>query len=122
MEPTGSHSIAQSRCRSHAPARSRPMRSLILLGALGLLLLIALFVGLRGWTGLAGVEMPWQGWLALIGGVVLTLALGVGLMTLMFYSARRGHDEAAHDQQAFRLPESRDEGDERKDEGDEPRR
>lgn len=84
------------------------MRNLILLGALGLLLLGALFVALRGWTGLAGVEIPWQGWLALIGGALLTLALGIGLMALMFYSARRGHDEAAHDQQAFRLPRARE--------------
>lgn len=84
------------------------MRTLILLGALGLLLLGALFVALRSWTGLAGVAIPWQGWLALIGGAVLTLALGIGLMALMFYSARRGHDEAAHDQQAFRLPEARE--------------
>lgn len=92
------------------------MRSLLLIGVLGLLLLGALLFALRTWTGLSGVEMPWQGWLALIVGAVLTLALGAGLMALMFYSARRGHDDAHHDQQVFRVrkdaedPSSRDRG------------
>jgi len=29
-------------------------------------------------------------------GVIFTLALGIGLMTLMFISSRRGYDEDAH--------------------------
>ncbi len=42
---------------------------------------------------------------ALIGGGLGTLALGVGLMSLVFFSARRGYDDAA-DQKA-RPPEDR---------------
>jgi hypothetical protein len=33
------------------------------------------------------------GWLALVFGVILTFALGVGLMALMFISNRRGYDD-----------------------------
>jgi hypothetical protein len=39
--------------------------------------------------------MSVTGYLALIGGGVATLGLGVGLMALMFYSHRAGFDEAA---------------------------
>jgi len=47
---------------------------------------------------LAGQEngmMSDQGWLALGIGIVVTAALGGGLMTLVFYSDRAGYDEAA---------------------------
>jgi hypothetical protein len=33
------------------------------------------------------------GYLALVGGVVATLALGMGLMGLAFYSSRHGYDD-----------------------------
>lgn len=82
------------------------MRTLLVVGVLGLLLATALFFGLRVWNSLAGVEMPWQGWLALVLGSVLTLALGIGLMSLVFYSARRGHDEAHRRQEDFREGDS----------------
>ena len=38
-------------------------------------------------------EQPAAGWVALVLGVVVTLALGVGLMALVFISSRRGFDE-----------------------------
>jgi hypothetical protein len=40
-----------------------------------------------------GVDMPAAGWIALVLGVVFSIALGVGLMFLVFYSSRRGYDE-----------------------------
>jgi hypothetical protein len=40
-----------------------------------------------------GMEMPLAGWVALVLGVVVTVALGIGLMFLVFYSSRRGYDE-----------------------------
>ncbi len=42
------------------------------------------------------IELSWHGWLALIAGVVGSVVLGGGLMALSFYSARSGHDDAAH--------------------------
>ncbi|MDF2095133.1 hypothetical protein [Aquibaculum arenosum] len=81
------------------------MRTFLIIAFLGAFLLGALFIGVKAWSGLAGVDMPWQGWLALIGGSVLTLALGIGLMALMFYSARHGHDDTHHEQGVHREPD-----------------
>ncbi|MBM3545674.1 MAG: hypothetical protein FJX54_01875 [Alphaproteobacteria bacterium] len=43
------------------------------------------------------VSIGVHGWIALILGVVFSLAVGGGLMALVFISSRRGHDEAVHD-------------------------
>jgi hypothetical protein len=47
------------------------------------------------YVGLAapGEPMPAQGYAAMMIGVVLSLAVGIGLMALLFYSSRRGYDE-----------------------------
>ena len=63
------------------------MRTFLMLAALGALLIGALVLGIRIWTGLGDVAMPWQGWLALILGVVFTLALGIGGATALFSAA-----------------------------------
>jgi hypothetical protein len=43
------------------------------------------------------VSIGVHGWVALVLGVVFSLAVGGGLMALVFVSSRRGHDEAVHD-------------------------
>lgn len=43
---------------------------------------------------ISGGAMSWLGIGAMVGGVVLTVALGVGLMRLSYLSARSGHDDA----------------------------
>ena len=45
------------------------------------------------WTGIGDSEISVAGWLAMGLGVVVTLALGIGLMALVFISSRRGYDE-----------------------------
>jgi hypothetical protein len=40
--------------------------------------------------------MPAEGWIALTLGVVFSLIVGIGLMTLVFYSSRQGYDEPTH--------------------------
>jgi hypothetical protein len=45
------------------------------------------------WSGLGDSGMSAAGWGALVLGVVVTLALGIGLMALVFISNRRGYDE-----------------------------
>ncbi len=45
------------------------------------------------WTGIGDSEISGAGWLAMGLGVVATLALGIGLMALVFISSRRGYDE-----------------------------
>jgi hypothetical protein len=57
-----------------------------------LLVLAIVGVSLSGTDDLAaGVSGP--GTLAMIFGVLFTIAVGVGLMGLIFYSSRRGYDE-----------------------------
>jgi hypothetical protein len=45
------------------------------------------------WNALGASHISAAGWLAMILGVVVTLALGIGLMALVFISSRRGYDE-----------------------------
>jgi hypothetical protein len=45
------------------------------------------------WAQLGDVEMSASGWIALVLGVVVALALGMGLMALVFISSRRGYDD-----------------------------
>jgi dipeptide/tripeptide permease len=49
------------------------------------------------WARLGDVEMSASGWIAMGLGVALTLALGIGLMSLVFISSRRGYDEPGGD-------------------------
>jgi hypothetical protein len=59
------------------------------------LLAAAAAVGWWAWSELADVEMSVHGYIALAIGVVATLALGVGLMWLVYFSHRRGFDDEA---------------------------
>ena len=45
------------------------------------------------WIGIGDSDISGAGWLAMGLGVVVTLALGIGLMALVFISSRRGYDE-----------------------------
>jgi hypothetical protein len=45
------------------------------------------------WSGIGDSDISLAGWLAMGLGVVVTLALGIGLMSLVFFSNRRGYDE-----------------------------
>ena len=45
------------------------------------------------WAGIGDSDISGAGWLAMGLGVIVTLALGVGLMALVFISNRRGYDE-----------------------------
>ena len=45
------------------------------------------------WSGIGDSEISVAGWLAMGLGIIVTLALGIGLMSLVFISSRRGYDE-----------------------------
>ena len=47
------------------------------------------------WNELGASEISTAGWLALGFGAVVTLALGFGLVALMFISNKRGYDDRA---------------------------
>ena len=59
-------------------------------------LLAALLVAIYLWWSLSDVAISLHGLIALTLGCVVSLALGGGLMFLVFYSNRRGHDDEHH--------------------------
>jgi TRAP-type C4-dicarboxylate transport system permease small subunit len=68
------------------------MRALVVLSLLGLLAL-AIWFAVDAWVRFGGEPIPLYGYLAIAGGVVLSLAVGGGLMALVFYSNRHGYDD-----------------------------
>ncbi len=59
----------------------------------GIVVLVLGFLISALWIGIGDSEISVAGWLAMGLGVVATLALGIGLMALVFISNRRGYDE-----------------------------
>jgi len=55
--------------------------------------LAALWYAAKVWTSMAGVHMSGWGWFTLVLGIVVTTALGGGLMALVFYSSRHDYDQ-----------------------------
>ncbi|MGO8915178.1 MAG: hypothetical protein ACLQJR_04660 [Stellaceae bacterium] len=79
-----------------APEAARAARGNLALVAVGVVSVAALLaLGVYTWQSLGAVEMSTSGYVALVLGVIGTLALGGGLMTLLFYSQRHGYDDAA---------------------------
>jgi len=68
------------------------MKSLWIVAPLLALLIAAFWFAGEAWTRLGDV-VPFWGWVAIGGGVLFSLAIGGGLMALMFYSARHGYDD-----------------------------
>lgn len=66
------------------------MKVFLLTLTLGGLLAVAMFGVLTNWDASA---MSIHGWIALGLGTFLSLAVGGGLMALVFYSARKGYDD-----------------------------
>ena len=46
-----------------------------------------------GWKLGNGTDVPTSGYAAMAFGVIISLAVGFGLMALLFYSSRKGYDE-----------------------------
>lgn len=75
------------------------MRTSSLVAAIGILLALVF----AGYFAAEGIQLEWadgtmslHGWIALGLSAVGVLAIGGGLMWLVFFSARRGYDERAH--------------------------
>ena len=73
------------------------MRSAIVVFVLMGLLLACAAAGYWAWQEIGDIEIGRHGWIALGLGAGLTFLVGAGLMALMFFSARRGYDERAHE-------------------------
>lgn len=70
------------------------MKTALLLLVLGGLLLATALLVLYVMAGLQDVAIGFHGALALGLGILFTVLIGGGLMALVFYSARKGHDDA----------------------------
>lgn len=75
------------------------MGSKILIAVLLALVLWAGWIGFTGWNLESDVQMSGHGYAAMTIGIVMSLVVGIALMTLVFYSSRKGYDEAAGHQQ-----------------------
>jgi hypothetical protein len=64
----------------------------VILAVLCALLVLAGWAFYSNWTEI-DIDLPLYAWVALIGAVVVGLAIGIGLMALVFYSSRMGYDE-----------------------------
>src|SRR3982074_987799 len=78
--------------RTTMPARMG-VGSWIVIVVLLLLLVATGAVIYFGWTLANGTDVPTSGYAAMAFGVIISLAVGFGLMALLFYSSRRGYDE-----------------------------
>ena len=67
------------------------MKAVIVALVLSVMAVGIVFWALRLWAGLGEGEISGHGIFALVLGIVFSL--GLGLMFLVFYSCRRGHDD-----------------------------
>jgi hypothetical protein len=70
-------------------------------GQIAILIFLVIFLavtiiwGVSAWNASSDVPMSNHGWIALGLGTFFSLLIGCGLMALMFFSSRSGHDEQA---------------------------
>ena len=79
------------------------MGAKILIAVLLALAAVAVWTGVTGWNLETDVEMSGHGYAAMAIGIVASLVVGIGLMGLVFYSSRKGYDEAAGEDR-YRAP------------------
>ena len=80
------------------------MRKLLILIPLVALLAVSVWFAIQTWTAIEGPPIPLEGKVAMGLGIFFSLVVGCGLMALVFYSSRRGYDEAAHYDPAEKTP------------------
>ena len=68
---------------------------LVILAVLLVILIVTAVWAVSVWNAAGDAVMSTHGWIALGLGTFFSLLIGCGLMALMFFSSRSGHDEAA---------------------------
>ena len=71
------------------------MRVLIIVALFALLAGAMWFAG-TAWERLGDTAIPFYGYIAIAGGVLVSLLVGGGLMALVYYSSRHGYDDASN--------------------------
>jgi hypothetical protein len=61
------------------------------------ILAASIWLAVHTWTSVGGPPMPIHGIIAMTLGIVFSLLVGCGLMTLVFYSSRHGYDDQSYD-------------------------
>lgn len=69
------------------------MKPVLIVAGFAAALVGAVAFALFAWQEIGETKLSLAGYLALGFGIVATLALGIGLMALVFISNRRGYDE-----------------------------
>jgi len=67
--------------------------TIALVAALFAILAAAVWFAACAWISVEGPPMPTTGYVAMALGIVFSLAVGCGLMALLFHSSRHGYDE-----------------------------
>jgi hypothetical protein len=67
--------------------------ALVMVAALFAVLIAGVVYAASAWFTISGPPMPEAGYVAMTLGIVFSLAVGCGLMALLFYSSRHGYDE-----------------------------
>jgi hypothetical protein len=68
--------------------------TLVAVGIATAVVILLTIIGTETWNGIGDSEISPMGWVAMGMGIIVTLALGIGLMALVFISSRRCYDEA----------------------------
>lgn len=68
---------------------------ILILAALVIILIVTAVWAVSVWSAAGDAVMSTHGWIALGLGTFFSLLIGCGLMALMFFSSRSGHDEVA---------------------------
>jgi len=69
------------------------MKKIIIIFSFILVLLISIFFSFKLWFNMGFVDISANGILAITFCIIVSLILGIGLMTLVFFSSRFGFDE-----------------------------
>jgi hypothetical protein len=85
--------------------KSSTVGTVVLIAVLFAMLAATAWYAARTWIAVSGPPVPATGYIAMALGVVFSLVVGVGLMSLLFYSSRHGYDEPS------RLSRDEDDGD-----------
>jgi hypothetical protein len=56
-------------------------------------LIAAIVYAVQAWNAMSGVQVSPLGWLFMAMGIFFTIAVGGGLMALVFYSSRHNYDQ-----------------------------
>jgi len=88
--------VSASRVEQKGSAMKNLSRGqIVLIAVLVALLILPVIWAVSVWNDTGDVVMDKHGWIALGLGTFFSLLIGCGLMALMFFSSRSGHDEAA---------------------------